>query len=328
MKTNHDEQQQQVDCDLQDMFGSSDDDSENKPESSLQHEDHVDRDLLDMFGSSPCQHLEEEEELQRQEHVNGSSSSRLVETKESIQRKRVAKAILIQSQKKKKSNQQQVASSSLPDKKAAPKKTTFFRLVEMNHYWKNLLEWDFMHDLNESQQQQGVAMNNANPQKMEDPLPDTFGSCQEYKARWSPLLLQEVRSQILSEVSSELVPIWARGGGLESVLVEPSSINNNNEQTLLIRSKQQQGSGESFQAFVNNVFLLVQDAQSLVEAAQGKLFLGNSMQKKKRLGILGLAMNHTKTLDGLRIKVSFKKWQEVGKLDMFVARIGSNVTCK
>lgn len=319
----------EMDPDLQDMFGSNDSDEDRRP-NSPQGKQH-DQDLLDMFGSPSCDdgtpHSGGPSSNTEQRACTSGNEGATAETKESLRRKRVAQAILIQNQKKK-VGLKKAPPAIMPctsDRKrsaTATKKNAFFRSVDMEHYWKNLLEWDFIRDLNDSCCPN--LQTNATQQQME-PLPDTFETSQEYKARWSPLLLQEVRSQILSEVQSEMVPLWSRGASLQPIRVETSCVpTNNKERTLLLRTVQGQ-SGEVQATFVDTVFLLVQDAQSLVDAAQGKLV---SNANKKRFGILGLAMNRTQTLDGLRIKVSFRQWQEVGKRDMVVARIGSNVTGK
>ena len=113
-------------------------------------------------------------------------------------------------------------------------------------YWKNLREWDFVRELNQSRRGSTTAAaaaagvkssketkdgdadssstdksgivntnnnksnnNNNQPKKqlVQKPLPNTFSSHREYCALWSPLLMIETRAQLLSDAISD-IPHW------------------------------------------------------------------------------------------------------------------------
>ena len=73
----------------------------------------------------------------------------------------------------------------------------------MDEFWRTFRAWNFIHDLNQSiKKQQQQQHQQENKEKIEPPLPEDFHCHEQYVALWSPLLLREIKAQIISDVTS------------------------------------------------------------------------------------------------------------------------------
>ena len=93
------------------------------------------------------------------------------------------------------------------DEAAALKATKYFKLPEMEDYWRNIRSWNFLKDVAEANQPPNLKPENEGEQEAsptKQPLPETFESYEHYASSWAPLCLAEARAQIISDVMTEV----------------------------------------------------------------------------------------------------------------------------
>lgn len=192
------------------------------------------------------------------------------------------------------------------------------------------------------------------------PLPTVFDSHRQYMALWAPLCLAEAHAQLLSEVSSG-VPYWSKPGkGPIPISVQPlkKDVGGSSDFiTVQIKAKSAaatnswganasddiSSSGGGF--YANDIILLASDLNAIISASRGKslgddgkkknkgtgkkslsLLPASSPKDRKRMGLLGHTEHSRRTVDGLLLKVSRRLWTAVGTQDMFLMKLGGNVT--
>jgi senataxin len=217
--------------------------------------------------------------------------------------------------------------------------------ISPEDFWKNLRDWDFVSDLANQQQWQSSSNASAEESSLipkKKPLPDTFVSHRHYVAAWAPLCLAESRAQLLSDVLTETAqnsnrrpPLlivnvettWKGGSrkkdqGLHTDLMTIDSCN------VLIKTKHR-GDGGSLQFFTHDVCCLIPVAhkdivERLLRGGEVKTdTIGDSFRK---YAIVGHTEVSRKEVNGLIIKVSKRKWAQVGNAEMYLLKIGGNIT--
>ena len=156
--------------------------------------------------------------------------------------------------------------------------------------------------------------------ELSEAVPDTFSSSLEYINIWSPLLIDEMKANLLSEVQGNkaLNKIdWCnlpKGCSLTlSCAALMRDIGTSTDYvTVQLRSKKQQGGqsieGEKKEYILNDIVLLV------------------GPNKQSRQSIVGHVEYSRKSVDGLMIKVSRQLWTSIGCEDMYLVYLGSNIT--
>jgi senataxin len=156
-------------------------------------------------------------------------------------------------------------------------------------------------------------------------LPDTFVGPAHYISAWAPLCLAEARAQTMSDAAAELrncqnndlncfVPVKVQtairdSSTLDSVTVKASR-------------REEQGKKVSFMA--NDLCVLIPaESRDRVELA---LLRGDAESSLRKHGLVGHVEFRRDSLDGLLLKVSKRWWATLGKEDMLLWKLGSNVT--
>jgi hypothetical protein len=215
-------------------------------------------------------------------------------------------------------------------------------------FWKNLREWDLVTDLAEQQQQQQQQHHSAGGDKATEneskiparkPIPDTFISPRHYVALWAPLCLAETRAQLLSDVLTEqnynrrppllLVDVettWKSGGYKKNDLHSTELISFDSCH-VMIKTKER-GDGGHLQFFTHDMCCLipVEHKDTVERLLRGGLVVNNAADSFKKYGMIGHTESSRKELNGLILKVSKRRWTLLGKSEMFLLKIGSNIT--
>ena len=284
-----------------------------------------------------------------------------------------------------------VPESIMPTSRSDPPKRTYYQSVHPDKYWSQLRNWDFVREMNDTIKNNNSSSQNKNQgskkrksnegadcesgakatakENLSDgfsqTLPDAFDSVSQYKALWAPLLLNEAKAQIMSEVvaaQSSPSTSWMQrtqitmgavvkleiartAKDLSSSRDNISGTSNEAKFTafmeptvaLVVKNK---GAGIGCPVCTNDLLLFVRQPTTIELALRGKAFdaldaaaeksVGMRKLPQGRLGVIGHALNsRTRSIDGLLVRVSQKLWSQFSSLDeVFVIRIGSNVTGK
>uniref|UniRef100_A0A7S4IUR5 WW domain-containing protein n=1 Tax=Odontella aurita TaxID=265563 RepID=A0A7S4IUR5_9STRA len=184
----------------------------------------------------------------------------------------------------------------------------------------------------------------------DDPLPDVFNSSRQYIALWAPLCLKEAQAQILSEAGGE-IPYWSKPGK-GPVPVAAQTLKKDvggHSDVITIRIEPQKGAaahsrwdGTSPSFMTNDIVLLSREDVWITKASKGDLDTskgktsastssslvrgGADASDRQRRGMLGHVEYSRRSIDGLTLKVSRKLWLAIGGQDMWLLKVGSNVT--
>jgi len=220
-----------------------------------------------------------------------------------------------------------------PDGDQAMLSTAFGSNVTPADFWKNIREWDFVTDL--------AIVNDDKDQSVlfaRKPIPDTFISVRHYISLWAPLCLAETRAQLVSElmtssnhvgskanlfVEVKVETTWKTGGrhdrNLHSDLTDMDSCS-----VKLATKERNKGAG---QYFANDVFCLIPvEHRDTVELLLSGKKVANPEGSFKRFCIVGHTEVQRRDIDGLILKVSKRKWAQIGTSTMYLLRIGANIT--
>jgi hypothetical protein len=215
-------------------------------------------------------------------------------------------------------------------------------------FWKNIRNWDFFSDL--AKQQLEESGKTAYMQVTRRPVPDTFINTRHYVAIWSPLCLDECRSQLLSEFSTDsgqmnpspfiLVDVdttWKTGHRHDSNI--HSELTDISDSCKVMIKTKNRGDGSKMQFLPHDICCLVTvEKKDLVESllrGQQRSNNSNKMNDHTSNGqddafqnacLVGHTVVHRNSLNGLILQVSKRKWAKVGMKEMYLVRIGSNVT--
>lgn len=210
--------------------------------------------------------------------------------------------------------------------------------VEPNDYWKNLREWDFIRELNESRAdlvakskgKDGATIScnsnttNGNKQPKLQPLPDTFTSHREYCALWSPLIMTETRAQLLSDAIFD-IPYWKSKPEKRPIRVRlelrKKDLNKEYDPVgVVVREVTGEDSQERM-FMANDVVCLVREERTIWDAAKGTL------QPSQRVSCIVGHLEYTRrSIDNLVITISRKIWKEIGQGEMTLLKLGCNIT--
>jgi hypothetical protein len=202
-------------------------------------------------------------------------------------------------------------------------------------FWKNIREWDFVSDL--------ANLNNEDdkdetPMSARKAIPETFISFRHYISLWAPLCLAETRAQLLSELMTssnqlgskanlflevQVETTWKTGGrndrNLHSDLMDMDSCS-----VKLGTKERNKGAG---QFFPNDVFCLIPvEYKDAIELLLNGKKVTNKDGSFKRFCLVGHTEVQRKDVNGLILKVSKRKWAQIGTSNMYLLKIGANIT--
>ena len=228
-------------------------------------------------------------------------------------------------------------------------KRSYYPPIHSDKYWSELRSWDFIKDLNEMKKRENnttketgtkrpIDNNEKDQESNEDSLPDVFDSVAQYKALWAPLLIDEAKAQLLSDVSSTQT---LNGLAVKVELSNHQSSSgegyNSSDQTVVLRiSASTSGDGAECPPInTNDIVLFVHQPSTIDQAFQGKAFEALDDDDlpflKGRLGLIGHAVNQRArgSVNGLLVRVIKNIWTPFSTLnEIFLFRFGSNVTGK
>jgi hypothetical protein len=251
-------------------------------------------------------------------------------------------------------------------------KRSYYQTVHPDKFWSTLRHWDIVRDLNnvmkkgkQDKAKNGKDVSNSGKKRSLDEainedssakvLPDKFDSVAQYQALWAPLLIEEAKAQLLSEVvSAQSAPATAwmnrsrlvmgvaakvelsrsardlsfdDGNGSKKSPIEPTVV-------LHVRPTTK-GAGLGCPVSPNDLLLFVREASVLelglrgmalknTDDASSSGILGAGKMSDGRLGFIGHALNHrSRSVDGLLVRASKTLWSHFSFLDeLFVIRIG------
>ena len=230
------------------------------------------------------------------------------------------------------------------DQGSALSSAAFSTNTSPDDFWKNLREWDFIADL--SKQRQPADEDDADKKEAvpkHKPIPDTFINHRHYVATWAPLCLAETRAQLLSDVMTEygqgnnsrrnppllLVKVETTWKGGPSRRDQSVHTDLNSMDSWHVRiSVKHRGDGGYLQFYTHDIcFLVAVSHMNLVE----RLLSGGSITKTeemsyRKFGLIGHTEVSRKEVNGLILKVSKKRWAQAGKPEMYLLKLGGNVT--
>ena len=223
--------------------------------------------------------------------------------------------------KRKTSQLAQLVSASLQTSaENPPLMTGSYGKVEPDDFWKNMRDWDALTQLARSSSREKTETSSAAAK----PLPDTFVGPAHYVAAWAPLCLAEARAQMMSDAAAELrncrnaidcfVPVK-----VQTAMRDSSTLDSVNVQA---SRKEEQGKQMTFMA--NDLCVLISaESRDRVELA---LLKGDPESSLRKHGLVGHVEFRRDSLDGLLLKVSKRWWATVGEKDMYLWKLGSNIT--
>lgn len=205
-------------------------------------------------------------------------------------------------------------------------------------YFQNLREWDFVGDLARQQDSSSSRADETVVTKKK-PIPDTFISIRHYVAAWAPGVLSETRAQILSEVVTEygnnhyrssakspfvLVNVettWKSSRGKDRNL--HADLTDMNACHVQLKTRER----NDLQFYNHDICALVPvSSKDIVE----KLLRGGKVKELEssfsKSAMIGHAETNRRELNGLILKVSKRKWAQIGAKEMLVLKVGSNIT--
>jgi hypothetical protein len=226
-----------------------------------------------------------------------------------------------------------VASAAPTDGNDGLTSAAFGSNVLPEDFWRNIRDWDFVSDLaNQLIEKDETALTTRKP------IPETFISVRHYISLWAPLSLAEARAQLVSELMTSsnqqgsranlFVPVevettWKGGGrkdrSLHTDLIDMDACS--------VKLKTRERSQGPVHFFANDVFCLIPtECKDTVELLISGKTVKNTESSFKRFCLVGHTEVQRKEVNGLILKVSKRKWAQVGTSSMFLLRIGANIT--
>jgi len=235
-----------------------------------------------------------------------------------------------------------------------------YEKVVPDDYWKNMTSWDILGELNDrmmstktttttmtTNDKNNNGLNTKKKQQQQSSttttttLPDVFESYREYCALWAPLLLEEARAQLLSEIISD-IPYWRKAKiekGPVRVFLEPNKADLNSSLDIIgVRVKNVLSNSNEYKErsfFVHDIVLLMREESCIWDAYDGKLLLQQKTQQQQqskaarqpsRFGIVGYIEYGRRSIEGLTIHVSKDLWSDIGTSEMVLIKLGCNIT--
>eukprot|EP00980_Cylindrotheca_fusiformis_P023525 scaffold10571_cov154-Cylindrotheca_fusiformis.AAC.3 len=203
-------------------------------------------------------------------------------------------------------------------------------------FWKNIREWNFVGDLRRQQQARAEAV----PETLQKPIPNTFINVRHYVSVWGPKILAEARAQILSELTTDfrmnkdlrdpfvLVNVdtsWVSGFRDRSIQADLMDINWRHVQ---LKTKLQ----TDLQFWGHDLCALIpvenkDTVESLLRGREVKVGRGEGFEDSfSNFGMICHTTTQRREVNGLILKVSKRKWAQMGTKEMFLLKIGSSIT--
>ncbi len=209
---------------------------------------------------------------------------------------------------------------------------SFASNITPEDFWKNIREWDLVSDLaNQINEKDETVLTTKKP------IPETFISFRHYISLWAPLCLAETRAQLISELLTSSSQQGSRAHLFISVDVETTWKTGRRDRSLhtdltdmdacSVKLKGRERNKGSGQFFANDVFCLIPtECKDTVELLLSGKLVENTDNLFKRFCLVGHTEVQRKEVDGLILKVSKRKWAQVGTSSMYLLRIGGNIT--
>ena len=230
------------------------------------------------------------------------------------------------------------------------------KVHQPDDFWKNLRDWDlpsqYYSEMRQQQQQTTTPGrfdgSSSTPPLTKKPLPDTFLNARHYVAAWAPLCLAECRAQLLQELLQNLTaPVWVEvqsttdnsrvrhrsgGGGAAYDSDAPWLAENETGGHVIVHPKQR-GNGNNMTFMANDLVLLIQSRYKdvLRDIGRGEAAIPNGADPESshvfaNISLIGHTETSRRELNGLILKVSKRRWAVTGQKEMYLVKIGSNVT--
>lgn len=187
----------------------------------------------------------------------------------------------------------------------------------------------------------------------ENVVPDEFTSVEQYIALWAPLQLKETKAQVLSDVISNHNVSFQKISLPIHVKPKKTAETYSESMTLIISLRSEdvisgmvrgQNNGQTLEFLQNDLVLVSCDASIAEQAYKGTLRPTESQSSYSmstllsmaspfasgRLAIVGVVCNRNKGVDGLEVTVKRNLWKDtsLSGRDLFLMKLGKNVTCK
>jgi hypothetical protein len=362
-----------VESDEADMFGDSDDDGEAQSKSSVPEASNVTTLESGLSFSLDYSPEMESSEISNAKGAGVSWADNNAKSNQANTAPATASGVLAAARERaarsvlRKSRYKSVEKKNMANITQQPSSLSrsYYQQVHPDKFWSAMRNWDFLSDLNKAMKSKTTNQDqetelkkgtkraldeSSEPNEAKESLPDTFESVTQYKALWSPLLIEEAKAQIMSDVvaaQSSRRTSWIQNTQLSmgavvkaEVSVSARTASDYDEEsapmepTVIIRLKR--GSGIGCQVFSNDLLLFTPTSSTVELALRGMAL--NSVNdssvshlthlSKGRLGFVGRALNHRSgSVDGLLVRVTQKLWTQFSALtELFVIKIGSNIT--
>jgi hypothetical protein len=227
--------------------------------------------------------------------------------------------------------------------------------LQPDDFWKHIREWDFVSQYAQTLKQQASNANTATAIATDDntinftkPLPNVFVNARHYMAAWAPLCLAECRAQLLQEaLTSSNVPTTLavkvetnnrvpHSRGRARRFDDPSSLWHDDVETgmyVQLSSRDHGGSSSGLSFMTHDLVLLLkpQYRDVLKQLQQGIAVPPPNKDPDDphayaSVGLIGHCEATYKEINGMVLKVSKRQWAQSGEPNMFMLKIGSNVT--
>lgn len=197
-------------------------------------------------------------------------------------------------------------------------------------FWRNLRSWDVPVDYFQQSQQQKQENTSVDTSPKRKSIPDTFLNSRHYVAAWAPLCLAECRAQLLQDLTQQMttpifvdVEITSSRRRNRTVDVVPWMTDIEETEAYVKVSPKERVGNISF--MTNDLVLLIQTQQKDIMSHISKGVIADEVSCSG-LALVGHTESSRRELRGLVLKVSKRKWATIGKKEMYLMRIGSNVT--
>jgi hypothetical protein len=221
--------------------------------------------------------------------------------------------------------------------------------VEPDDFWKHMREWDFVSQYNSLIWQQKHPNESAATTTADlgrKPLPDIFLSPNHYKAAWAPLQLAECRAQLMQgairnmadpllvQVKTVASGAYRRGGHNNRNMMKDAPWLEENETGCYVQIRpKHRGQGDGISFMANDLVLLLtgryKDILRQIQQGTARPPLGNDLDDPtafKSSGFVGHTEASYRDVNGMTLKISRRKWIQLGSEDMYLVKIGNNVT--
>jgi len=233
-----------------------------------------------------------------------------------------------------------------------------FPTVQPDDFWKHLREWDFVSHYykclhppedddnhNSSSKSEGGGPSKPSSGKV---IPNTFLNHRHYVAAWAPMCLAECRAQVLQE--------WTTNGSVDPILVKVESTHSRVRATsrggaghgpdrwnamadevdtgghvILTIPRHAASRGPPLSFMNGDICLLIQSRYQnlLADLSRGTTVQpvpGKEVGDYSTAALIGHTESSRNDLNGLILKVSKRKWAKIGQPEMFLLKLGCNVT--